>query len=237
MPSTRRQKAKERRSRQLDLMSDVENVDMMIGSYSRDEDKNERIGSELNLDLGSNRPQQSSNLVGEDFRSLLYTNSRENSEVTVETNRMISEEISNQMSRKLNEIKESLNYQIQDAISSAITDQILPSIQNTLNKHGKVDYTVIDQRSSGSHEGPSTENYTKVDHRSGGLQWNLENENNHVTRDKRNKMWSLRGNDGQLSRQSSVDSITSEQNRDTSRGRYKLELRSKLRNSKRTTKR
>ena len=133
MPSTRRQKAKERRSRQLDMMSDVESVDIMIGSYSRDEDRNERIGSELNLDLVSNRPQQSSNLNGEDFRSLLNTNSRENSEVTVETNRMISEESSNQMSRKLNEIKESLNYQIQDAISIAITDQILPSIQNTLN--------------------------------------------------------------------------------------------------------
>ena len=72
----------------------------------------------------------------------------------------------------------------------------------------------MDQRSSGPHEGPSTENYTKVDHSSGGLQWNLENENNHITRDKRNKLWSLRGNDGQMSRQNSVDSITSEQNRD-----------------------
>ena len=197
------------------MMSDVENVDIMIGSYSGDEDRNERSGSEVNLDLGSNRPQQSSNLVGEDFRSLLNTNSRENSEMTVETNRMISEEISNQMSRKFNEIKESLNYQIQDAISSAITVQILPSIQNTLNKHGTVDYTVMDQKSSGPHERPSTENYTKVDHRSGGLQWNLENENNHITRDKRNKTWSPRGNDGLMSRQSSVDSIPSEQNCDT----------------------
>ena len=34
MPSTRKQKAKERRSRQLDIMSDVENVDVMLGSYS-----------------------------------------------------------------------------------------------------------------------------------------------------------------------------------------------------------
>ena len=30
MPSTRKQKAKERRSRQLDIMSDVENVDIML---------------------------------------------------------------------------------------------------------------------------------------------------------------------------------------------------------------
>ena len=40
MPSTRRQKAKERRSRQLDIMSDVENVDIMLGSYSRCDEEN-----------------------------------------------------------------------------------------------------------------------------------------------------------------------------------------------------
>ena len=51
---------------------------------------------ELNLDLGylrPNGPHQNSNLVGEDFRSLLNTNSRENSEVTIETTRIIGDEI------------------------------------------------------------------------------------------------------------------------------------------------
>ena len=60
MPSTRRQKAKERRSRQLDIMSDVEIVDIMLGSYSRDDDRNTQCEDELNLDSGSTRPQQSS---------------------------------------------------------------------------------------------------------------------------------------------------------------------------------
>ena len=77
----------------------------------------------MNLDSGSSRSQQNSNLVGEDFRPLLNTNSRENSEITIETTRMISEEISNQMSRKMNEIKTSLNFQIQDAISKASTEK------------------------------------------------------------------------------------------------------------------
>ena len=97
MPSTRKQKAKERRSRQLDMMSDVENVDIMLGSYSRDDEEND-----ISENSGSNRPQQSSNGIGEVFRSLLNTNSRENSEITIETTRMINEDISNQMSRKLN---------------------------------------------------------------------------------------------------------------------------------------
>ena len=93
MPSTRKQKAKERRSRQLAIMSDVENVDVMLGSYSRD-DENNASEDGMNLDLESNRLQQSSNVIGEDFRSLLNTNSRENSQVTIETTRIISDEVS-----------------------------------------------------------------------------------------------------------------------------------------------
>ena len=57
MPSTRKQKAKERRSRQLHLMSDVENVDIMLGSYSRNDGIN-TSEDEMNLDSGSNRPQK-----------------------------------------------------------------------------------------------------------------------------------------------------------------------------------
>ena len=59
MPSTRKQRAKERRSRQLDMMSDVENDDIMLGSYSRDDERNQQSESELNLDSGSSRPQLS----------------------------------------------------------------------------------------------------------------------------------------------------------------------------------
>ena len=214
MPSNRKKKAKERRLRQLDMMSDVENVDMMIGNYSRDEDRNEQSECELKLDLESDRPQQSSNLIGEEFRSLLNNNSRENSEMTAETNRMINEEISNQMTRKLNEIEESLNHQIQDAVSSAITNEVLPSIQNTLYKHGKVNYKELDRESRGPQEGLTAGNYSTVDHRSGGLQWNFESENNLKTREKRDKTRFRQENDGQMSRRSSVDSISGYQNRD-----------------------
>ena len=90
----------------------------MLGSYSRDDEDVNISENGVNLNSGSSRPQQSSNLIGEDFRSLLNTNSRENSEIAIDTTRLINEEISNHMSRKLNEIKTSLNSQIQDAITS-----------------------------------------------------------------------------------------------------------------------
>ena len=133
MPSTRKQRAKERRSRQLDIMSDVKNVDIMLGSYSSDDERNDQSESELSLESGSIRPQQYTNLVGEDFRSLLNTNSRENTEMTFETTRMINEKISNQMCKKLNEIKSSLNSPIKDANTTAIAEKVLPSNQTTLS--------------------------------------------------------------------------------------------------------
>ena len=65
-------------------MSDVENVDIMLGNYSR-ENRNDHSEDDLNVDSGSSRPQQNSGMAGEDFRSLLTTNSTENSEMTIET--------------------------------------------------------------------------------------------------------------------------------------------------------
>ena len=213
MPSTRKQKAKERRSRQLDIMSDVENVDIMLGSYSRD-DENNATEDEMNLDSRSNRLQQSSNVIGEDFRSLLNTNSRENSQATIETTRIISDEISNQISRRLNEIKTSLNFQIQDAISNAITEKILPSIQNTLEMQGRPNFTMVDRRSNGLHPSPRSTEFTIKDQRSSGLQRNAEVGNSQETVENRPKTCFTQENSRQRSRESSTDSINSEQNRD-----------------------
>ena len=60
----------------------------MLVSYSRDDERNNQSDKELNSNAESSRPQQNSNLVGENFRSLLNTNSRENSEMTIETTRV-----------------------------------------------------------------------------------------------------------------------------------------------------
>ena len=217
MPSTRKQKAKESRSRQLDMLSDVENVDIMLGSYSREDEENNISDNEVNLDSGSSRPQQSSNLIGEDFRSLLYTNSRENSEIAVETTRLINEEISNQMSRKLNEIKTSLNSQIQDAIAAAITSTVLPSFQNTLELQGRPDFTMVDRGSNGLHPSPRSTDFTIKDRRSSGLQRNTEVGNSHKTWENRPKTCYSRESNRLRSRESSTDSVNSEQNCDNYR--------------------
>ena len=74
MPSTRKQKAREKWSRHSDFLSDMENVDIMLGSYSRDDEENNGSENEVNLESRSSRPQQNFNVIGEDFWSLLNTN-------------------------------------------------------------------------------------------------------------------------------------------------------------------
>ena len=207
MPSTRKQKATERRSRQLDIMSDVENVDVMLGSFSRNDEGNDLSEKELNLDSESSRPQRNSNLTGEVFRSLL-ANSRENSEISIETTGLINEEIFNQMSRRLNEIKTSLNSQVQDAITSAITSTVVPSIQNTLEKQGRANFTTVDRGSAGPHPGPRAAISTMGDQRSSGLQRNPEVENVQKTWENCPKRSFTQENSRQMSRESSVDSYT-----------------------------
>ena len=215
MPSTRKQKAKERRSRQLDIMSDVENADVMLGNYSGNIEQNNISDDEMNLVSGSSRPERNSHATGEDFRSLL-TNSRENSEITIETTRLINDEISAQMSRKFNEIKDSMNLQIQDAITTAITSSVLPSIQNMLDTQGRPNYTVVDRGSNGLHSGPRTTKSTMEDLGSSELHRDPEVENQQKTWENRPKTCFTRENGRHRSRDSSIDSYTSEQNRDNS---------------------
>ena len=129
MPSTRKQKAKKKRSRQSDVMSDIENLDVMLGAYSRNDLVEDENNTEPEVDLESGRLQRSEGQTESNFRSLLNTNPSENSEITVETNRLINSEISSQMSRKLEELKTDLNSHIFDVINSALEERVLPSIK------------------------------------------------------------------------------------------------------------
>ena len=128
MPSTRKQKAKEKRSFQSDMMSNLVNMDVMLGNYSRNylDSRKETEGDSESNGL------QTFNPTSKDFRSQTNTNSRVNSEITIETAMLITKEITTKVTRKLDEIREELNSQILEVINSAITEKVLPSIQNVL---------------------------------------------------------------------------------------------------------
>ena len=85
---------------------------------------------------------------GEDFRSLLNTENRIENGVTIGTSRFISTEVSQQMSRKLDELKRYLNTQITESISSAIQETVRPSLQILLSGQNSGLGTNVDSRSS-----------------------------------------------------------------------------------------
>ena len=76
MLSTRKQKAREKRSRQSVVMSDVENVDVMLGEYSRNELETNPEDRSNEEDVWSDRPRREMIQNSENFRSLMETNSR-----------------------------------------------------------------------------------------------------------------------------------------------------------------
>ena len=63
-------------------MSDIENVEIMLGNYSSNELDSQLGERETEGDLESNGLQTTRPISG-DFRSLIITNSRENSENTI----------------------------------------------------------------------------------------------------------------------------------------------------------
>ena len=151
MPSTRKQKAKEKRSRQSDVMSDIENLDVMLGNYANSDIRDRDIVDQIEIDPESSRRQQGIDQEESNYRSLLNTNLSENSEITVETSRAISSEISSQMSRKLEEMKSDLNSHILEVINSAIDEKILPSIENVIVNKRETKNAKWDLRSDGRH--------------------------------------------------------------------------------------
>ena len=92
MPSTRKQKAREKRSRQSDVRSDLENMNVMLGNYPENQsdlDLNEIV----EVDSRSNGTRTNMVRNCEDFRTVLTSEDRNRCGTPMETNRLISEEV------------------------------------------------------------------------------------------------------------------------------------------------
>ena len=147
MPSTRKQKAREKRSRQSDVMSDLENINVMLGNYPENQSEVD-LNENVEVDSRSNGTRTATFRNCEDFRTLLISEDRNRCEITVETSRLISGEISQQMNRKMDELERNLDTQVTESINSAIHGLILPSIQNSLSGQNSGLETNVDSRSS-----------------------------------------------------------------------------------------
>ena len=140
MPTTRKQK-KARKSRGLEMLSDIENLDIMLGENHFG--AREREGS-----LNSNLPRRSRSFASNESdnedengsRSRRNIEPRMNAECdrnsitgdsSAEINRL-SSELNSRISREMDEMMNSVSVQIQRAINDAISTQVLPQIQNII---------------------------------------------------------------------------------------------------------
>ena len=140
MPTTRKQK-KARKSRGLEMLSDIENLDIMLGENHSN--RTERNGS---LDSTSVRRHEnviSNNLdEGEENPYPDHRNSNVRSDANygqksaymisqAEINKL-SSELNFRISREMDEMMSNVSSQIQRAINEAINTQVLPQIQNVM---------------------------------------------------------------------------------------------------------
>ena len=140
MPTTRKQR-KARKSRGLEILSDIENLDILLGGNQYNEAERER-----SLDSNSVRRRESimSNNLDNEGESL-FSNCRNDEPRTrtdlgqnsaeanslAEINRL-SSELNSRISREMDEVMNNVGTQIQRAINEAINNQVLPQIQNVM---------------------------------------------------------------------------------------------------------
>ena len=140
MPITRKQK-KARKSRGLEMLSDIENIDIMLGENHFN--AREREGSlKSNLprtsrSFASNESENENANVSRNQRNDHFRTNTENDQNSVTANssaeiNRLSSELNSCISREMDEMMNSVSVQIQRAISDAISTQVFPQIQNVI---------------------------------------------------------------------------------------------------------
>ena len=131
MPSTRRQKAKARKSREMDMMSDMDNLDVMLGNGS--ENPIERELTEV-IEQSSVRSDSEANLYQRDeYRNFSHENSEYRQNDVRQSFETFSNEFNLRLSQEMDSMMAMVHSQINRAISTAISEKVLPEIQNIVS--------------------------------------------------------------------------------------------------------
>ena len=135
MPSTRRQKAKAKKSRELDMLSDYGNMEIMLGCGNSNSIERE-LDSPINVpdrqqDLQSFPNRENSSQENE-IRNIDNRNEPIGESRFTESIDTLSGEMNARMSREMESMMEFLQTQISRAINSAISERIIPEIQSMM---------------------------------------------------------------------------------------------------------
>ena len=131
MPSTRRQKAKARRSREMDMLSDYDNLDVMLGS-----ENNNPIERELAeaIDQSSTHGDAGPNMYHENgLRDYIHENESLRQNEVRQSFEAFSSEFNLRLSQEMDSMMSMMHNQINRAITTAIAERVIPEIQNIAN--------------------------------------------------------------------------------------------------------
>ena len=129
MPSTRRQKAKARKSKEMDMLSDMDNLDVMIGSENPLErelaDVIDQSSINGDIEIGSHSRN--------DLGSFIQGNEPHGRNDIRQSFETFSNEFNLRLSQEMDSMMAMVHSQINRAISTAISEKVLPEIQNIVS--------------------------------------------------------------------------------------------------------
>ena len=172
MPSTRRQKAKARKSREMDMMSDFENLDVMLGNSNNnpiERELAEAIDQSLTHgDVDTNAYQEN------EYRDYSHGNDLLRQNEVRQSFETFSNEFSLRLSQEMDSMMSMMHSQINRAITTAIAERVIPETQNIANSMSSTGHRDTEASSSPSSQenresasGPKTK-IAKKDSRSVG---------------------------------------------------------------------
>ena len=129
MPSTRRQKAKARKSKEMDMLSDMDNLDVMIGSENPLERELADVVDQSSINGDIETDSHSRNDLG-NFIQGNEPHGRNDIRQSFET---FSNEFNLRLSQEMDSMMAMVHSQINRAISAAISEKVLPEIQNIVS--------------------------------------------------------------------------------------------------------
>ena len=131
MPSTRRQKAKARKSREMDMMSDIGNLDVMLGNGN--ENPFERELADAIEQSSTQGDYEANEFHRTDCRNFVQENESFGQNDVRQSFEAFSNEFNLRLSQEMDSMMTMVHSQINRAISTAIAERVIPEIQNIVS--------------------------------------------------------------------------------------------------------
>ena len=170
MPSTRKLKAKARKSRELDMLSDSGNMNVMLADGNSNSIEGE-LGSLINVPERQHDfqsfPNRKNASQENEIRDISNRNEPVKEERLIESINILSGETNARMSRERETMIDFMQTQISRATSCAISERIIPEIQNVvenlpLNSHDVEPCTSLNDGGFGNVWKNTNTKFTKI---------------------------------------------------------------------------